>query len=194
MMGITKARIGSEQAAWIRFARSWGGRGCSSFSVSRQTLVAAIRRISVHDVDDFVRCDRRQLVVVQSVDQPAREDENGVLLPDTAGECVERGTVDDADIRRRQACRDCQRLDDAAEPRLVVIVDEAEIRPAANGADVPRHLNREQDGADDGDDRHPTDEVSRPLVERRMVGIVHGERYNEPQCGEQVKRRDEARE
>ena len=27
-----------------------------------------------------------------------------------------------------------------------------------------------------------------------MIGIVHGERYNEPQHGEQVKRRDEARE
>ena len=76
--------------------------------------------VSVHDVDDLVRCDGCQLVVVQSVDQTAREDENGVLLPDAAGECVERRTVDDADIRGRQACRDCQRLDDTAQPRLVV--------------------------------------------------------------------------
>ena len=133
--------------------------------------------VAVHDMDDFVRCDGRQLVVVQSVDQPAREDENGVLLPNTAGECVERRTVDDADIRGRQACRDRQRLDDAAEPRLVVIVDEAEIRPAANGADVPSHLHDEQHGADDGNDRHPADEVSSPGVERRMVGIDHRERH-----------------
>ena len=150
--------------------------------------------VSVHDMDDLVRRDGRQLVVVQSVDQTARENENGVLLPNAAGECVERRTVDDADIRGRQACRDRQRLDDTAEPRLVLIVDEAEIRPAANGADVPGHLHREQHGADDGDDRHPADEVSRPPVERRMVGIEHGERHDKRQHGEQMKRGDEARE
>ena len=116
------------------------------------------------------------------------------MLPNAAGEGVERRTVDDADIGGRQAGRDCQRLDDAAEPRLVLIVDEAEIRPAANGADVPRHLHGEQHGADDGDDRHPTDEISGPSVERRMLGIEHGERHQKPQHGEQVKRRDEARE
>ena len=150
--------------------------------------------VAVHNVDDLVRGDGRKLVVVQTVNQPAREDENGVLLPDTASEGVECRTVDHADIGGRQARRDCQRLDDAAEPRLVLIVDEAEICPAANGADVPRHLHREQQGADDGDDRHPADEISRPTVERRMVGIEHGERHDEPQHGEQVKRRDEPRE
>ena len=150
--------------------------------------------VAVHDMDDLVRRDGCQLVVVQSVDQPARENEHGVLLPDAAGECVERRTVDDADIGGRQARRDGQRLDDAAEPRLVVIVDEAEVRPAANGADVPSHLHGEQEGADDGDDRHPTDEISRPPVERRMVGIVHRERHNERQHGEQMKCGDEARE
>jgi hypothetical protein len=149
--------------------------------------------VSVHDMDDLVRRDGCQLVVVQSVDQPAREDEHGILLPNTAGEGVERRTVD-GDIRDRQACRDCQRLDDAAEPRLVLVVDETEIRPATNGADVPPHLHDEQQGADDGDDRHPTDEVSRPPVERRMLGIVHGERHQKRQHGEQVKRRDERRE
>nr|WP_235984080.1 hypothetical protein [Bradyrhizobium australiense] len=54
--------------------------------------------VTVDDVDDFVRRDGRQFVVVQSVDQPAREDENGVLLSDTAGERVERRAVDDSDI------------------------------------------------------------------------------------------------
>jgi hypothetical protein len=150
--------------------------------------------VPVYDVDDFVRCDGGQLIVVQCVDQAAREDENRVLLPNAAGECVERRTVDDADLGGRQACRDCQRLDDTAEPRLVVIVDEAEVRSAANGANVPRHLHREQQGADDGNDRHPSDQVSRPPVERRVVWIVHGERHKERQRGEQVKRHDESRE
>jgi hypothetical protein len=59
---------------------------------------------------------------------------------------------------------------------------------------VPRHLHGEQQGADDGDDRHPTDEVSGPSVKRRMLGIVHGERHQKRQHGKQVKRHDEARE
>ena len=150
--------------------------------------------VFVHDMNDLMRGDGRQLVVVQSVDQAAREDENGVLLPNAASECVERRTVDDADIRGRQPRRDRQRLDDTAQARLVLVVDEAEIRPAANGADMPSHLHREQDDAGDGDDRHPTDEVSCPPVERRMVGIEHRERQEERQHGEQMKRGDEPRE
>ena len=139
-----------------------------------------------------MRSDGGELIVVQSVDQPAREDEHGVLLSDAAGEGVERRTVDDGDIRGH-ACCDRQRLDDPAEPRLVVIVDEAEIRPAPNGADVPRHLHGEQKGADGSDDRHPANEISRPAVERRMVGIEHRERHQKRQHGEQLKRRDETR-
>ena len=135
-------------------------------------------------MDDLVRGDGRQLVVVQSVDQAAREDEHRVLLPNAAGEGVERRTVDDTDVGRRQAGRDCQRLDDAAEARLVLIVHETEVRSAANSANVPRHLHREQDGADDGEDRHPTDEVSGPPVERRMAGIDHRERHHQRQHGE----------
>ncbi len=75
-----------------------------------------------------------------------------------------------------------------------MIVDEVEVRPAANGADVPCHLHGEQQGADDGDDRHPADEVSNPSVERRMIGIEHGERHHKRQHGKQMKRRDEPRE
>jgi hypothetical protein len=75
-----------------------------------------------------------------------------------------------------------------------MIVDEAKVRPVAHGADMPGHLHRKKQRADNRDDRHPADEVARPAVKRRMLGIEHGERHDERQRGQEMECDDEGRE
>ena len=75
------------QASWIRFARLVLRPRLQQFQRVEADIGGRDQAdVSVHDMDDLVRRDGRQLVVVQSVDQPAREDENGVL----AAECRRR--------------------------------------------------------------------------------------------------------
>jgi hypothetical protein len=88
--GSTAARMGSAQTSRIRFAVRPGAQLQQLEGVEADIGGRDEPDIAVHDMDDLVRRNGRELVVVQPVDQPAREDEDGVLPANAAGEAVHR--------------------------------------------------------------------------------------------------------
>ena len=124
--------------------------------------------VAMLDVGHFVRQHRRQLIIIEAVDQPAGGDHHHVVGADPAGERVERGRVDHRGVGNGDAGGDRQRFENPAEARLVVIVDVAEADAFLDRADEPPQLG----GIDHQPNQRDRQAIASEIAERRDQRIV----------------------
>ncbi len=150
--------------------------------------------VAVGDVGELMGDDGAQLLVVEPVDQAACDHHDGVALADPAGEGVQRRRFDHADVRGRKAPCDRQRLDDVAQPRLVMMVDEVEGQRPSHRGDMPGHLKGEDCRRSQGDKGNIAHRIAAPIQERRVPFVDPGERQIEHERRRQLQGQDEAAE
>ena len=136
-------------------------------------------RVAIADMHQLVRENSRQLIVIQTIDEPARDDDDEGRPRRAAREGVHRGRLYDADADRGHAGGDRQRLRQAAEPGVARLVDEPKRHVLAHRLHGPPHLGHEIGDSRERDDRHVTRPVSGPGVPGRMRRIEEDQRHEQ---------------